>query len=157
MANLLFKKFGDVKSPSVGTQGSAGIDLYMPEDVSLDPYTKELVDLRIGFEIPVGYVGILSQRSSSGKLDVSLANTVGWIDSDYRDSIKVFVKYIPTETNSCIGYGYYPDVPPANLELKKDERYFQLVIVPFYMAPLMEVQNLAPSNRSGGFGSTGQE
>jgi deoxyuridine 5'-triphosphate nucleotidohydrolase len=153
MANLLFKKFGDVKSPSVGTQGSAGIDLYMPEDEWVDPFTKRLIDLKIGFEIPVGYVGILSQRSSSGKIDVSLANTVGWIDSDYRDSVKVFVKYVPTWTGDMC----QSNVTHPALLLKKDERYFQLVIVPFYMAPLMEVQNLAPSNRAGGFGSTGQE
>lgn len=152
MANLLFKKFGDVKSPSVGTQGSAGIDLYMPDDEWVMPFTKQLIDLKVGFEIPVGYVGILSQRSSSGKLDVSLANTVGWIDSDYRDSIKVFVKYVPTWLNETQQGASHP-----SLLLKKDERYFQLVIVPFYMAPLMEVQNLAPSNRAGGFGSTGQE
>lgn len=152
MANLLFKKFGDVKSPSVGTQGSAGIDLYMPDDVWVMPFTKQLVDLQVGFEIPVGYVGILSQRSSSGKLDVSLANTVGWIDSDYRDSIKVFVKYVPTWLNETTQWVSHP-----SLLLKKDERYFQLVIVPFYMAPLTEVQNLAPTSRNGGFGSTGQE
>lgn len=152
MANLLYKKFGDVKSPSVGTQGSAGIDLYMPDDEWVMPFTKQLIDLKVGFEIPVGYVGILSQRSSSGKLDVSLANTVGWIDSDYRDSIKVFVKYVPTWLNEVQQGASHP-----SLLLKKDERYFQLVIVPFYMAPLMEVQNLAPTGRIGGFGSTGQE
>jgi deoxyuridine 5'-triphosphate nucleotidohydrolase len=152
MANLLFKKFGDVKSPSVGTAGSAGIDLYLPENCLLYPFTKTLIDLRIGFEIPVGYVGLLAQRSSTGKLDIRLANTVGWIDSDYRDSIKAFVEYSPISSNN-----YDVDGNLNTLLLKKDERYFQLVIVPFYMAPLMEVQNLAPSNRAGGFGSTGQE
>lgn len=152
MSNLLFKKFGDVKSPSVGTPGSAGIDLYMPDDEWVMPFTKYLIDLQVGFEIPPGYVGILSQRSSTGKLDVALANTVGWIDSDYRDSIKVFVKYVPTWIKDRAHDGSHPA-----LLLKKDERYFQLVIVPFYMAQLTEVQNLAPSARVGGFGSTGQE
>lgn len=150
---LLFKKTGDVKSPTIGTPGSAGIDLYMPCDVTLSPFFKQLIDLRVAFEIPEGYVGILTQRSSSGKVDVSLANTIGWIDSDFRESLKVFVKYIPThlagEPHSSAGWGF------PSLELSKDKAYFQLVIVPFYAAQeLKEVEDLTKTERVGGFGST---
>lgn len=155
MNELKFKKTGVVKTPIIGTAESAGIDLFMPEEVVIPPGCKMLVDLKIAVEIPSGYVGILSQRSSSGKLDVSLANTVGWIDADYRDSLKVFVKHIPAVpiTES----GAKPGVLMGSLLLQKDERYFQLVIVPFYKVhSLMEVADLSTTSRTGGFGTTGQ-
>lgn len=156
MNELFFKKTGDVKSPLIGTAGSAGIDLFMPEDVSIPPHCKKLVDLKVAVEIPVGYVGILSQRSSSGKLDVSLANTIGWIDSDYRDSIKVFVKHIPAAPMDL--KDEVPGKIMGSLWLQKGERYFQLVVVPFFqVSSLIEVADLSTTSRTGGFGSTGQE
>lgn len=155
MNELKFKKTGVVKTPFIGTDGSAGIDLFMPEDAIIPPNCKMLIDLKIAVEIPSGYVGILSQRSSSGKLDVSLANTVGWIDADYRDSIKAFVKHIPAVP--ITENGTKPGVLMGSLLLQKDERFFQLVIVPFYKVhSLMEVEELSSTTRTGGFGSTGQ-
>lgn len=156
MNELFFKKTGDVKSPLVATEHSAGLDLFMPEDVSIPPHCKMLVDLKVAVEIPVGYVGILSQRSSSGKLDVSLANTIGWIDSDYRDSIKVFVKHIPAVP--ITKDQPKPGAIMGSLWLPKGERFFQLVVVPYYQVQsLIEVADLSTTSRTGGFGSTGQE
>lgn len=155
MNELKFKKTGDVKSPVVATEHAAGLDLFMPEDVIIPPHCKRLVDLCIAVEIPEGYVGILSQRSSTGKIDMSLANTIGWIDSDYRGSIKAFIKHIPAvevDANEV-----KPGVVAGSLWLKKGERFIQLVIVPFYKVhSLIEVEKLSSTTRTGGFGSTGQ-
>lgn len=155
MHELKFKKTGDVKSPIQGTGGSAGIDLFMPEEAIIPPHCKMLIDLKVAFEIPDGFVGILSQRSSTGKIDVSLANTIGWIDSDYRDSIKVFVKHIPAVPITKEDKS--PGAIIGSLWLQKDERYFQLVVVPiFKVRSLIEVEELSTTTRTGGFGSTGQ-
>lgn len=155
MNELKFKKTGVVKTPFIGTEESAGIDLFMPEDVMIPPHCKKLVDLMIAVEIPVGYVGILSQRSSTGKIDVSLANTIGWIDSDYRGSIKAYVKHIPAVPMEL--KDEKPGMIMGSLWLPKGERIFQLVIVPFYKVhSLIEVEELSSTTRTGGFGSTGQ-
>lgn len=153
---LKFKKTGVVKTPLLGTEESAGVDLFMPEEYIIPPHCKMLIDMRIAVEIPSGFVGILTQRSSTGKIDVSLANTIGWIDADYRDSIKVFVKHIPavqiTKENPK------PGLLSGTLWLQKDERYFQLLVVPiFKVQSLIEVKDLSTTSRTGGFGSTGQE
>ena len=149
---LLFKKTGDVKSPVIATEGSAGIDLFLPEDILIRPYCKVLVDLNIAVAIPEGYVGILSPRSSAGKINVQLANTLGWIDSDYRQSIKAFIRYSPVWNPPEEGNRHKP------LELVGGERYFQIIIVPYFMAKeLVEVDDLGTTERLGGFGSTGKE
>lgn len=152
---LSFKKTGDVKSPVIATEGSAGIDLFLPTDLYLPRNSKVLVDLCVAVAIPPGYVGILSPRSSSGKVDLGLANTIGWIDSDYRDSIKAYLRYAPTnDLKKPLQQG----VKHGGLALKGGTRVCQLILVPYFRAEeLIEVDDLGTTERLGGFGSTGKE
>lgn len=121
--------------------GDAGADLKLKEDVFLLPNRKMRVGTGVKVEIPPGYVGLVVPRSSSGKLDIRLANTVGVIDSGYRGEIMVFLKY----TGDDIYEG------------EAGDRIAQLIIVPFVCATYTAVSELSDTDRGdGGFGHTGQ-
>ena len=125
--------------PKRGTSGAAGFDLTA---VILDVKETTLkYDTGIAVEIPPGYVGLLFPRSSVCKTGLSLANSVGVIDSDYRGSISfVFYKDVP-----CIA----PYLP--------GDRIGQLVIVPIPEVDFVEVEELSETERGkGGYGSTGR-
>ena len=93
------------------------------------------------FALPVNTVGLLAPRSSSGKLDIALANTIGIIDCTYRGEVKLFIR----------------NLHPTNvLELKDGQSVAQLVIVPFITPLLRKVDKLPESARGLiGFGSSG--
>lgn len=125
--------------PKRGTDGAAGFDLTA---VILNVKETTLkYDTGIAVEIPPGYVGLLFPRSSVCKTGLSLANSVGVIDSDYRGSISfVFYKDVP-----CIA----PYLP--------GDRIGQLVIVPIPEVDFVEVEELSETERGkGGYGSTGR-
>lgn len=67
----------------------AGADLFSVETKMIYPGDMHLIDTGVALKIPKGYVGLVVPRSSQGKLKVSIANTVGVIDSDYRGNIMV--------------------------------------------------------------------
>lgn len=124
--------------PSRKTTGAAGFDLTA---VSLEVTEMTLkYDTGIAVEIPAGYVGLVFPRSSVCKTGLSLANSVGVIDSDYRGSISfVFYKPMP-----CI----VPYLP--------GDRIGQLVIVPIPEVEFVEEEELSETERGeGGYGSTG--
>ena len=99
-------------------------------------------DTGIAIEIPKGYVGLVFPRSSVSKLDLVQANSVGVIDSSYRNSIKVRFKKLK-DNGVCV---YVPG-----------ERIAQLIILPYPMIGFNEVEKLSDSDRGlGGFGSTGK-
>ena len=99
-------------------------------------------DTGIAIEIPKGYVGLVFPRSSVSKLDLVQANSVGVIDSSYRNSIKVRFKKLKDD-GVCV---YAPG-----------ERIAQLIILPYPMIGFNEVEKLSDSDRGlGGFGSTGK-
>ena len=125
--------------PTQGTTGAAGFDLTA---VSLETTETTLkYDTGIAVEIPPGYVGLVFPRSSVCKTGLSLANSVGVIDSDYRGSIS-FVFYKPAV---CI----VPYLP--------GDRIGQLVIVPIPEVEFVEVEELSETERgAGGYGSTGR-
>src|SRR5574344_1058476 len=96
-------------------------------------------DTGIAIEIPKGYVGLVFPRSSVSKLDLVQANSVGVIDSSYRNSIKVRFKKLK-DNGVCV---YVPG-----------ERIAQLIILPYPMIGFNEVEKLSDSDRGlGGFGS----
>lgn len=137
---IKFKKLNpNAVMPKQGTAGAAGFDLTA---VSLKVTETTLkYDTGIAIEIPPGYVGLVFPRSSVCKTGLSLANSVGVIDSDYRGSISfVFYKPMP-----CI----VPYLP--------GDRIGQLVIVPIPEVEFVEVEELSETERgSGGYGSTGK-
>lgn len=137
---IKFKKLNpNAVIPKQGTAGAAGFDLTA---VSIEKNEKMLkYDTGIAVEIPPGYVGLLFPRSSVCKTGLSLANSVGVIDSDFRGSIS-FVFYKNTQ---CI-VPYWPG-----------DRIGQLVIVPIPEVEYVEVDELSETERgAGGYGSTGK-
>ena len=95
----------------------------------------------LAVEIPPGYVGLFFPRSSICKTGLSMANSVGVIDSDFRGSISlVFYK-----NTQCI-VPYFPG-----------DRIGQLMIVPIPEVEYVEVEELSETERgAGGYGSTGK-
>lgn len=128
--------------PTRGTPHSAGLDLCADEKALLLSGQVKMVSTGIAVEIPEGYVGLLFVRSSLGKAGVTLANSVGVIDSDYRGEIKFAMIY-----NSTFGGQY----------IQHGERIGQMVVVPAPLFELVEVDELSDTTRgTGGFGSTGR-
>ena len=126
-------------TPTVATEGSAGYDLYLSYDAVILPGHSMKVGTGVKMEIPPGHVGLVAPRSSTGKLDLTLANTIGFIDSDYRGEILVNIKNSGKQVSMLYKY----------------DRLFQLVIVPVLVLPLNIVNELGSTERgSGGFGST---
>ena len=137
---IKFKKLNpNAVIPKQGTAGAAGFDLTA---VSIEKNKTILkYDTGISVEIPPGYVGLVFPRSSVCKTGLSLANSVGVIDSDFRGSISfVFYNHMP-----CI-VPYWPG-----------DRIGQLVIVPIPAVEFVEVDELSETERgAGGYGSTGK-
>lgn len=70
----------------------AGADLFSSKEVTIYPGDTHLIDTGVAVKIPVGYVGLVYNRSSQGKIHVSIPHAVGVIDSDYRGNIKVLLQ-----------------------------------------------------------------
>ena len=126
----------------IAHEGDAGLDLSIVGNHTLTPWEKKLIPTGAFFALPPHTVGLLAPRSSSGKIDVVLANTIGIIDCTYRDEIKLFIR----------------NLHPTNvLELKAGQSVAQLVIVPFITPLLQKVDKLPKSSRGlNGFGSSGE-
>lgn len=120
----------------------AGADLRSVEDVILMPGDTKLVDTGVAIKIPIGFVGLVFSRSSQGKVGVSLANSTGVIDSDYRGNIKVMLKNWSNEPYEIKGLS---------------TRIAQLVIVPVMLANFIPFESTwdDTARGEGGFGSTG--
>jgi len=133
------------KAPSYATPGSAAGDLYacLDEPVTLQP--GEIYAVPTGIAISAGrndIVALVYGRSGLGtKFGVTLANSVGVIDSDYRGEIKV----------SLINRG------SAAYTVQPGDRIAQLMFCPVYAAVFHQVDELDDTQRGeGGFGSTGK-
>lgn len=128
------------KVPQYAKDGDAGLDLTATSR-RMDP--KGFIEYGTGlaFEIPDGHVGLIYPRSSVSKMNMSLANCVGVIDSGYRG--EVCLRFKP----ATAGREIY-DV---------GDRVGQLIIMPYPKIELNEVDDLSETSRgSGGFGSTGK-
>jgi len=133
----------DIPVPRYMTQSSSGMDLFaaVVEDVTLEPGERKLIPTGIALSIPEGYEGQVRPRSGLALKDgVTLLNTPGTIDSDYRGEVGVLL----------INFGQQP------FKVKRGDRIAQLVIAPVYKATLEVVDELQVTPRSGGgFGHTG--
>jgi dUTP pyrophosphatase len=130
--------------PEPATGGSAGADLRaaVDDDLVVGPGERALVPTGFSVEIPSGWEGQVRPRSGlAAQFGVTLLNSPGTIDSDYRGEIRVLL----------INQGAAPFV------VSRGERIAQLVVAPAPRARFVEVDELAPSSRGeGGFGSTGR-
>ena len=129
----------DAVIPKYAKVGDAGLDLTA---VSLNMSPDQIIyDTGLAFEIPEGHVGLIFPRSSICKHSLSLANSIGVIDSQYRGPVKVV-------------FNLRPNVPKPAYEV--GDRICQLVILPYPQIKLVESNELSDTERgSGGFGSSG--
>jgi dUTP pyrophosphatase len=119
----------------------AGADLVAAEITFMDKGVRTLVKTGVFIEIPMGYVGLLFPRSSLSKLDITMTNSVGVIDSDYRGEIMASLMYNGNQPNYFI---------------QQYSKIVQLVIVPIALPEFVIVKELQDTVRgTGGFGSTG--
>lgn len=132
----------DLPLPHRAHRGDAGADLCAAEDVSLAPGERALVGTGIALALPLGTVGLIHPRSGLGaKHGISVINTPGTVDADYRGEIKVcLVNHDPRET----------------FEVTRGMRIAQLVIQRVELVDFEEVEELDDTVRgAGGYGSTG--
>lgn len=149
---MKFSIRGGGVAPFRATKYSAAFDLFIPldfEKTALFPGYPTLVDFQVSVEIPEGWCGWLLPRSGLGtKQGLQLHNTVGLIDSDYRDTIKAILSL--KDCGLQRGKG-------ENFIIRAGDRIAQLVLTPCYMETLLQVEELSePGTRQGGFGSTGE-
>lgn len=125
-------------TPEYKTNGSAAVDLYAAESVTVLPNKTMLVPLGVSMaDVPKNVAGLLMARSSMHKKGLVLANGVGLIDSDYTDEIKAAVLNISDK--------------PVYIE--SGERLVQLMFV--NVLSIESGVNESDATRTGGFGSTG--
>ncbi len=135
----------DLPLPTYQTQSSAGLDLQAaiaPQTkLVIEPGSRELVPTGLAIELPEGFEAQIRPRSGLAlKKGVTLVNTPGTIDADYRGEIGVIL----------INHGSEP------FEIERGDRIAQMIVAPIVQARLVEVDDLSSSDRgAGGFGSTG--
>jgi dUTP pyrophosphatase len=129
--------------PDYATEGSAGLDLLaaLAEAVTLQPGARALIPTGLTMVLPQGYEGQVRPRSGLAlKHGLTVLNSPGTIDADYRGEVQVIV----------INLGEEP------VTVARGMRIAQLVLAPVTRASLEEVSTLPSSVRGeGGFGSTG--
>lgn len=127
--------------PAYATSGAAGMDVVSAEDVTLAPGARHAVATGLSMAIPDGYEIQVRPRSGLAlKHGISVPNTPGTIDSDYRGELKVIL----------INHGSEP------FAIARGDRVAQLVLAPVVQAAWDEVAELDATERgTGGFGSTG--
>lgn len=136
----LFKEGAQL--PTRGTEHAAGLDLYACESATIHSGRFFAISTGIQVEIPEGHFGMLVPRSGLAlKHQVSVVNSPGIIDSDYRGEVKVLLE------------NRGQDLFRVNL----GDRIAQLVIVPYAQFNPIAVEDLTDTTRAdGGFGSTGK-
>lgn len=129
--------------PQYMTEGSSGMDLFasLKEDVILKPGERRLIPTGISMAIPEGFEGQIRPRSGLAfQKGISIVNTPGTIDADYRGEVGVIL----------INFGEEPFL------IHNGDRIAQMVISRIFRAVLEEVDDLPPTRRQeGGFGHTG--
>ena len=131
--------------PNYETIGSAGLDIraFIEETITLKPFERKLIKTGLFLEIPVGFEGQVRPRSGFAlKNGVTVLNTPGTIDADYRGEIGVILINLSEE----------------NVEIHSGDRIAQLVFAKVEQAEWLEVETLSETERgTGGFGSTGKK
>lgn len=140
---IINKSINDL--PKYETIGSAGLDLRanIESPIQLESLERTIVPTGLFIELPIGYEAQVRPRSGlSIKKGLSLVNSPGTIDSDYRGEIGVIIINLSKETQT----------------IEPSERIAQMVIAQYEQAEWEEVVELSETERgTGGFGSTGKK
>ena len=145
MVKILVKKFDkNIKLPAYKTSGSSGMDLvaYIKNKIIISPGKIVMIPTGIAVAIPKNYEIQIRPRSGlAAKNNISVLNTPGTVDSDYRGEIKIIL----------INLGKKPFV------IKSGDRIAQMVLCPISKVKFLEMESLPKTIRGkGGFGSTGK-
>lgn len=131
------------KEPRYGSEGAAGIDIYYngDEEITIGPGNLAELKTHLAVEIHEGHFGMLVVRSGYGWRGLSMLNSVGIIDSDYRGEIGI----------KLVNHGH--DI----ITIEPGVRVAQLVVIPFLRVELERATSLGDTERGDdGFGSTGE-
>ena len=144
MTKIQIKKLSnDVLIPKYETPGSSGMDIaaYIEQEITINSGDKVLIPTGFSLSIPQGYEVQIRPRSGlAAKKSITVLNTPGTIDADYRGEIKVILINLGKE----------------KFIIENGERIAQMVVCPVVQAKLEEVKELSDTERgSDGFGSTG--
>lgn len=130
--------------PEYKTSGAAGADIcaFLSEPVIIKKGSRAMIPTGLFFSIPQGYEIQVRPRSGlAAKNGVTVLNTPGTIDSDYRGEVKVILVNLGDE----------------DFEVKNGERIAQIVVAPVTICVFEQVSSLDETERgAGGFGSTGK-
>ncbi|SHM88048.1 dUTP diphosphatase [Roseibium suaedae] len=133
----------DLPLPAYQSELAAGLDLLAAVETPqvLDPGKRAIIPTGLAMALPAGFEGQVRPRSGlAAKNGVTVLNTPGTVDADYRGEVKVIL----------INLGEEP------FTIERGSRIAQLVIAPVLQAELVEVETLSETQRgAGGFGSTG--
>ena len=145
MVRILVKKFDkNIKLPTYKTSGSSGMDImaYIKNKIIIKPGETTMIPTGIDVAIPKKYEIQIRPRSGlAANKGISVLNTPGTIDSDYRGEIKIIL----------INLG------KKSFSIKSGDRIAQIILCPVLNANLKEVKRLPKTKRGkGGFGSTGK-
>ena len=145
MVKILVKKFDkNIKLPTYKTSGSSGMDLvaYIKNKITIDPGKTVMIPTGIAVAIPKNYEIQIRPRSGlAAKKCISVLNTPGTVDSDYRGEIKIILI----------------NLSKKSFVVKSGDRVAQMILCPVAKGKLQEVKNLPKTVRGkGGFGSTGK-
>jgi dUTP pyrophosphatase len=144
MTKIQIKKLSNsVSTPKYQTLDSSGMDIaaYIKTNIIINPGEKALVSTGFSIAIPRGHEVQIRPRSGlAAKKNITVLNTPGTIDADYRGEIKIILINLGKE----------------KFIIENKDRIAQMVVCPVVQANLEEVKELSDTHRgSGGFGSTG--
>lgn len=127
--------------PAYQSAGAAGLDICAAQSEFLEPGERALVPTGFAVEVPIGWQVEVRPRSGlAAKHGLTVLNTPGTIDADYRGEIKVILVNLGDQ--------------PAGVSV--GDRLAQLVVMPAPQFEVVEVEDLSSTDRGeGGFGSTG--
>ena len=145
MVKILVKKFDkNIKLPSYKTSGSSGMDLvaFIKNKITINPGNRAMIPTGISLVIPKNYEIQIRPRSGlASKKGISVLNTPGTIDSDYRGEIKIILINLSKKL----------------FIVKSGDRVAQMILCPVAKGKFKEVKNLPKTVRGEtGFGSTGK-
>lgn len=144
--DIIFKRLPHAKNlalPSYESEYAAGMDLRaaLEEPVTLAPGSRKLIPTGLQMALPQGYEAQIRPRSGLAyRNGITMLNTPGTIDADYRGEVKVLAVNLGDEA----------------FEISHGDRIAQMVIAPVTQAKIEEAETLPDTERgAGGFGSTG--
>tara|TARA_B100000579_G_scaffold426713_1_gene434309 strand:+ start:597 stop:1034 length:438 start_codon:yes stop_codon:yes gene_type:complete len=145
MVKVLIKKLSpEIQLPSYKTSGASGMDLmaYVKSPVTIKPKTSSLIPTGLSLAFSDDYEVQIRPRSGlAAKSNISVLNTPGTIDSDYRGEIKIII------------YNHGNN----DFTINNKDRIAQMILTPVIKMELEETENLPATIRGkGGFGSTGK-